>query len=96
MGLGAGGFGSGPDRFRIFWWPGPVAPQAGLGWAGAGVGAGGAVYISQDEPAAMTKVLRRGPRESGALAASERFCGQLALSVAGPHPRTSCRTNPSA
>lgn len=49
----------------------------------------------------MTEVLGRWPRKSGALEASERFCGQLALSVGGPHPRhnlqnQSLRMKPSA
>lgn len=69
-----------------------------LGWAGLGVGE--AVYTSQEE-AAMTEVLRRWPRESEALEASGRFCGQLTLSVAGLHPcynlqNQSLCTKPSA
>lgn len=49
----------------------------------------------------MTEVLRRWPRESEALEASGRFCGQLTLSVAGLHPcynlqNQSLCTKPSA
>lgn len=47
----------------------------GLGWAELGAGGGEAVYTSQDEPTAMTEVLRRWPRESGAPEASAGFCG---------------------